>query len=153
MNNTRQVSIVKITGNSVKSVPDWLAVEEPLEIRLAYSAGAPATGRVQNLAVTMRTPGQDADLALGFLFTEGIIAGAEDVIAVEYIFLPCTENRQNTILVTLNEAPSMFGILGIKIRRHNRKRKTCSELNRFVEITGVEPVTFCMPCKRSSQLS
>jgi FdhD protein len=69
-------------------MPDLLAIEEPLEIRLAFQ------DRVQNLAVTMRTPGNDSDLALGFLFTEGIIGGAEEVRSVEH--------QQNTILVTLN---------------------------------------------------
>ncbi len=100
MGNTLQVSIVKITEGSLnpaQSVPDLLAIEEPLEIRLAFG------GRVQNLAVTMRTPGHDVDLALGFLFTEGIIAGAQDVKAVEHVFLPCSENKQNTIMVTLME--------------------------------------------------
>jgi len=109
MGNALQVSIVKITGDSAKAaksaksaksaqtVPDLLAIEEPLEISLAFG------NKVQNLAVTMRTPGHDADLALGFLFTEGIIAGAEDVKAVAQVFLPCSENKQNTILVTLNE--------------------------------------------------
>ncbi|WP_425553774.1 formate dehydrogenase accessory sulfurtransferase FdhD [Dactylosporangium salmoneum] len=49
--------------------PDTLAAEEPLEIRVG---GGP-------LAVTMRTPGDDLDLAVGFLLTEGIIRGADDV--------------------------------------------------------------------------
>ncbi len=97
--SAQPVSILKITGDSVKSAADFLAAEEPLEIRLAHGE---ATARVQNLAVTMRTPGQDADLALGFLFTEGIIAGPGQVKSVEHVFLPCSENKQNTILVTLN---------------------------------------------------
>jgi FdhD protein len=97
MGNALQVSIVKITGDSARTVPDLLAIEEPLEIRLAFG------DKVQNLAVTMRTPGRDADLALGFLFTEGIIAGGQDVKAVEHVSLPCSENRQNTILLTLKE--------------------------------------------------
>ncbi|HEV3412697.1 MAG TPA: formate dehydrogenase accessory sulfurtransferase FdhD [Puia sp.] len=97
MDNALQVSIVKIAGDSVKAVRDLLAIEEPLEIRVGFG------DRVQNLAVTMRTPGQDADLALGFLFTEGIIARAADVLAVAPVFLPCSEDKQNTILVTLKE--------------------------------------------------
>jgi FdhD protein len=52
---------------------DLLTVEEPLEIRIA--------GR--SLAVIMRTPGNDAELAMGFLFTEGIIQNAQDVVKIE----------------------------------------------------------------------
>jgi FdhD protein len=54
--------------------PDTVAAEEPLEIRLA---GTP-------LAVTMRTPGDDFDLVHGFLATEGIIAGPDDVAGLRY---------------------------------------------------------------------
>jgi FdhD protein len=98
-----QLSIVRITGDSARPAPDRLAIEEPLEIRLGFD------DRVQNLAVTMRTPGNDGDLALGFLFTEGIIAGAEDVKAVEYPNLLCSENKQNSIAVILNDgvAPNL----------------------------------------------
>ena len=97
MDNAQQVSIVKMTRDSEKSVPDLLAVEEPLEIRLA------GDGMLRNLAVTMRTPGHDADLALGFLFTEGIIKKAQEIKSAEHLSVTCSENRQNTILVTLKE--------------------------------------------------
>jgi formate dehydrogenase assembly factor FdhD len=53
---------------------DALAVEEPLEIRLRE----PKT----TVAVTMRTPGDDAELAVGLLFTEGLIASAEQIADV-----------------------------------------------------------------------
>ena len=56
-------------GSTIISRPDTLTVEEPLEIRV---------GGV-SLAVTMRTPGNDFDLAIGYLLTEGLIGAASDV--------------------------------------------------------------------------
>ena len=59
---------------------DQIAVEEPLEIRLRYTNDAgPA---VESIAITMRTPGDEFDLATGFLFTEGIIRRASDIEAL-----------------------------------------------------------------------
>ena len=57
----------------VEERPDQVATEEPLEIRLIQQ------GRTRTVAVTMRTPGEDAELALGFLFAEGVIGGPEEV--------------------------------------------------------------------------
>src|SRR5262249_9071580 len=57
--------------------PDELAVEEPLEIRLGYSADGKRVQR--SISVTMRTPGQDDELAAGFLLSEGIIRGPGDI--------------------------------------------------------------------------
>ncbi len=51
----------------------------------------------------MRTPGHDAELACGFLFTEGIIKCAEDIADVEHSFITCAESKENTILVSLPE--------------------------------------------------
>jgi len=61
--------VVKVREHGASECLDHLAVEEPLEIRL---------GGV-SLTVTMRTPGDDEELVAGFLFSEGIIAGAEDL--------------------------------------------------------------------------
>lgn len=78
---------------------DLLAVEEPLEIRLGYG---PATDRQQrSLAVTMRTPGADFDLVLGFLLTEGIIHSTADVRSIRYCTDAGRQAAENVVRVEL----------------------------------------------------
>lgn len=95
------IHIVKVTSSQTEKTVDLLAVEEPLEIRIGFG---PAAHRQQkNISVTMRTPGNDFELALGFLFTEGIIQSATDVYKIQY----CTEantleNNENIVRVELN---------------------------------------------------
>ncbi len=75
-------SIVKVKGNSQETKHDLLAVEEPLEIRLGFG---PEDNREQrSLAITMRTPGNDFELALGFLFSEGILQSMEDYFYINH---------------------------------------------------------------------
>jgi FdhD protein len=77
--------------------PDTLAAEEPLEIRV----GAAGPGGRPALAVTMRTPGDDVDLALGFLCTEGLIGDADDVVTAALCAGTDTPNTYNVVDVTL----------------------------------------------------
>jgi FdhD protein len=100
MNGSVQLPVFKVSNGSLQSGNDILAVEEPLEIRLAY--GSPNSLVTQNLAVTMRTPGYDEELALGFIFTEGIITRNTDIDRIEHVFTNCSENNQNIIQVALN---------------------------------------------------
>ncbi|GAA1818832.1 formate dehydrogenase accessory sulfurtransferase FdhD [Luedemannella flava] len=76
---------------AVSRRPDTLAAEEPLEIRV---------GRAP-LAVTMRTPGDDLDLAVGFLLTEGIIGAAGDVRTAQLCAGDASPNTYNVVDVTL----------------------------------------------------
>ncbi|NER12870.1 formate dehydrogenase accessory sulfurtransferase FdhD [Leptobacterium flavescens] len=76
-------NIIKVSGTESTETNDTLAVEEPLEISMSIpSAKPPLIGK--NISITMRTPGNDAELALGFLFTEGIITAPDEVFMVDH---------------------------------------------------------------------
>lgn len=96
------VQIIKVDSSSSSAHPDLLAVEEPLEMRLGY--GLNQQRQQKSISVTMRTPGNDFELALGFLFTEGIIKSTEEILQIKY----CTdantiENQFNIVRVELHE--------------------------------------------------
>lgn len=95
------IPVVKVNANQSAREEDSIAIEEPLEIKLEYG---PADGReLRNISVTMRTPGHDAELATGFLFTEGIIKNADEIKSAKHSFITCAENKENIMLVTLEQ--------------------------------------------------
>ena len=115
---------------------DSLAREEPLEIRV----------KGESVAVTMRTPGHDEELAIGFLLSEGVIAGPSDVLEVA----PCQQGEAalhgNVLNVFL--APKV-GIDLAKLRRNVYASSSCglcgkasieSVHNHFEPLTKREPV-------------
>ncbi|ANZ14664.1 formate dehydrogenase accessory protein [Streptomyces noursei ATCC 11455] len=71
---TARRRVLRLRAGVASCRPDTLAGEEPLEIRVG---GRP-------LAVTMRTPGHDFDLAAGFLVSEGVLRGADDIAGIRY---------------------------------------------------------------------
>src|SRR5258705_6665980 len=81
---------------AARSVMDTLVGEEPLEIRVGRAPEPHAP-----LAVTMRTPGDDIDLALGFLLTEGIIGAAEDVTTAQVCAGTDEPNTYNVVDIAL----------------------------------------------------
>jgi FdhD protein len=114
------VQVLKITSpgsdkNSFasNSSEDFLAVEQPLEIKIVYG---PENNRQQkNISVTMCTPGHDEELAVGFLFTEGIITGKEDI-------MNCGAAGNNIVIATLRPGISFDPK---KIERHFYTSSSC----------------------------
>lgn len=82
--------VMEWDDGTVRSVQDSLAAEEPLEIRIG---GTP-------LSVTMRTPGNDLELAAGFLFTEGIIESADQIASLRAT-TPQSSSKSNVVEVEL----------------------------------------------------
>ena len=94
--NVANVRVQAVHGDARTERTDTVAAEEPLEIRVQ-----PPDGDDHQVAVTMRTPGGDFELSVGFLFTEGLIA-PHDVRRVAYCDnLPGDEQRYNVVSVTL----------------------------------------------------
>src|SRR3712207_5222637 len=86
-----------VEDGSTRIRPDTLATEEPMEIRLI-------SGSVrQTIAVTMRTPGADFELAAGFLYGEDIVSSPDDIRKVSYCVDADvdTEQRYNIVNVDL----------------------------------------------------
>ena len=92
MPTTLPISVIRIDTSAATDANDVLAVEEPLEIRISFFTEIGDVER--SVSVTMRTPGNDPELAIGFLFTEGILRSGKDVAAVSIV-------RENVILITL----------------------------------------------------
>ena len=94
----RSLSIIvnKIRGNSANPVEDYVAVEEPLEIRLGYST--PAGRTAKSISITMRTPGNDEELAIGFLYSESIITRSSDVTSVVHSGLAAPDTGNHNIV-------------------------------------------------------
>ncbi len=78
---TDRIRVVRHTADGSREEGDLVAVEEPLEIRIEVPGSSSAEHRV---AVTMRTPGHDFELAAGFLFSEGIVRDRRALVDLRY---------------------------------------------------------------------
>ena len=100
LQNSREIVLQRVVREGSRSVADVLAVEEPLEIRLGYTREGRREQR--SLSVTMRTPGEDFDLAVGFLFTEGILRSAAQIARLRTCGVPAPDTGlRNVVRVDL----------------------------------------------------
>src|SRR5207247_1902239 len=137
--NVTQARVLAVRDGAAHERADRLATEEPMEIRAEGPGQDPVS-----VAVTMRTPGADFDLAVGFLFTEGLIRARDDVRKVSYCEdLDQDEQHYNVVTVNLARpfdramltrnfyANSSCGIFGKASRedvgRHNAVDKIVGE--------------------------
>jgi len=92
---TQSLIVHSFKKGQITQREDLLATEEPLEIRIQYQT------ITKNIAVTMRTPGYDFELAAGFLLTEGIITSNAQIDSIDYIKARKKASLGNIVLVKL----------------------------------------------------
>lgn len=116
---------IAVTTSDGREFGDRLAVEEPLEVRIGFP-----NGTHKAVSITMRTPGDDGELAAGFLFTEGIISSHDQIKQIRHCGLKIGSNKgtldrasalnSNTIRVDLND------VLDLDLKRLERNFYTTS---------------------------
>ena len=98
-------TVLKLRGGSAEERADVVAAEEPLEIRLQWQDSSGL--HTKSIAITMRTPGDDFELAAGFLYGEGILESRDDVADVAYCLDADIEEEQRQNIVTVTLRPGL----------------------------------------------
>jgi FdhD protein len=106
VNKSASITILQNDQGATEEITDQVTVEEPLEFSIAF--GPQSSREIKNIAITMRTPGNDFELVLGFLYSEGIIKNKSDVQSIRRMDnLEDQSNTENTVLVELDETLSV----------------------------------------------
>ena len=139
--SSQAVDISKVSGGLQRPQADSVAVEEPLEIRLGYST--PDGRATRSISITMRTPGNDHELACGFLFGESIIRRAADITAIEDCGPPAPDSgNRNVVRVELRSDVSVD--LG-RLQRHFYTTSSCGVCGKTsldaLRVAGVTALT------------
>ena len=114
-------NITKLKGSIKEEVQDHISVEEPLEMSLKFKKGG--NSNIENISITMRTPGNDEDLISGFLYNERIIENINEIEKVETKGeIVGDYNLQNKIEATINNTKNLD--IG-KIKRNFITNSSC----------------------------
>jgi FdhD protein len=129
--------IAAVDDGSEKFRSDYVATEEPLEIRL--SAG----GRAETVAVTMRTPGSDFELAAGWLFSEGVLGAVDSIRRITYCTDPGIDADQRFNIVNVELASGLAPDLA-PLERHFHITSACGVCGKAtlesLRLRGMQPV-------------
>ncbi|MCR5887439.1 formate dehydrogenase accessory sulfurtransferase FdhD [Hymenobacter sp. J193] len=126
------VTVHKVQGTTITAASDILAAEEPLEIRLGF--GPTGQREHRTLAITMRTPGHDFELAAGFLLTEGIISRRQELHGI--LYCPDVEKEEERENVVRAELASTVSVALPRLERHFYTSSSCGVCGK----TSVEAV-------------
>ena len=96
MNPVREERVVRFEGGEITPRDDRVTVEEPLEIRVGATT----------LAVTMRTPGHDFDLAAGFLLAESVVQRPEEIVRIEHCREVRSPEEEGNVVIVRATAPA-----------------------------------------------
>jgi FdhD protein len=106
VNKSASITILQNDQGAPEEITDQVTIEEPLEFSIAF--GPQSSREIKNIAITMRTPGNDFELVLGFLYSEGIIKNKSDFQSITRMDnLEDSSNIENTVLVELEETLSV----------------------------------------------
>ena len=134
------VEISKVRDGVPESLADSVAVEEPLEIRLGYTT--PDGRATRSISITMRTPGNDRELAAGFLFSEAIVQRGSDIAAIETCGPPAPDSGNHNV-VRVDLAADVVVDLG-RLQRHFYTTSSCGVCGKTsldaLRVNGAKPL-------------
>lgn len=116
-----RVTVRRVGKDQGGEETDFVAVEEPLEIRLAPGDGSRRPA--QSISITMRTPGDDLNLAAGFLFTEGLISNASELARISHLADPDSDSANPNVVVV--ELAAGITVDMAKLQRHFYTTSSC----------------------------
>lgn len=94
-------NVTRLKDSNTEEIKDFVSIEEPLEMNLKFKING--NWKVENLSITMRTPGNDEDLIAGFLYNERIVENFSDIEKIEKQGEEVGDyNIQNKIIATIN---------------------------------------------------
>ena len=146
--STTSARLLVVDDTGARPRFDSLASEEPLEIRLR------AGNHTRTVAITMRTPGADFELAAGFLYGEGVVASPQDVRKISYCVDVPAEQQYNTVNVDLarRDLPELDAL-----ERHFTVTSACGVCGKAsleaLRLRGLAPIESSASAERQTILS